>query len=308
MFAPPPVIETEVFARLPEKYRKKGEPSAWLTAQARGAEMHSLLEGPAFDRAGNLYVVDIPFGRVFRVSPAGEFDLAAEYDGEPNGLKFHRDGRAFIADHSRGIMVMDPASGAVEPYCDRPRLERFKGTNDLTFASNGDLYFTDQGQSGLQDPSGRVYRLGTDAGADREPVCLLGGIPSPNGLVLDLDETTLFVAVTRMNNVWRAPFMLDGTASKVGVFVQLSGGIGPDGITLDSQGNLAVCHFGLGTVWLFSVLGEPLARVRSCAGLKTTNLAYGGADGRDLYITEADSGAILRARLPTPGRALFSHS
>ena len=118
--------------------------------------------------------------------------------------------------------------------------------------------------------------------------------------MFDLDETTLFVAAARMNNVWRAPFMLDGTASKVGV--------GPDGITLDSRGNLAVCHFGLGTVWLFSVLGEPLARIRSCEGLKTANLAYGGADGRDLYITEAEPGSILRARLPTPGRVLFSHS
>ncbi len=66
MFAPPPAIETEVFARLPEKYRKAGEPSAWLTAQLRGAPMHSLLEGPAFDRNGTLYVVDIPFGRVLR--------------------------------------------------------------------------------------------------------------------------------------------------------------------------------------------------------------------------------------------------
>lgn len=308
MFAPPPVIETEVFARLPDKYRKAGEPSAWLTAQLRGAPMHSLLEGPAFDRAGNLYVVDIPFGRVFRVSEAGEFDLVVEYDGEPNGLKFHRDGRGFIADHKRGIMVFDPAGGRVEPYCDRVRLERFKGVNDLTFADNGDLYFTDQGQTGMQDPTGRVYRLGTAEGAGREPLRVLDGIPSPNGLVLSSDQATLLVAVTRMNNVWRAPFMLDGAASKVGVFVQLSGGVGPDGITLDSQGNLAVCHFGLGTVWLFSPIGEPLYRVRSCAGLKTTNLAYGGADQRDLYITEADSGCILRARLPTPGQALFSHS
>ncbi len=308
MFAPPPVIETEVFARLPDRYRKAGQPSAWLNAQMRGAPMHSLLEGPAFDREGNLYVVDIAFGRVFKVSPAGEFELAAEYDGEPNGLKFHRDGRGFIADHSHGIMVMDPASGTVTRYCDRPRLERFKGTNDLCFAANGDLYFTDQGQSGLEDPSGRVYRLATGAGAEREPVCVLGGIPSPNGLVLSLDEATLFVAVTRMNNVWRVPFMLDGTVSKVGVFVQLSGGVGPDGIALDAQGNLAVCHFGLGTVWLFSAIGEPLARVRSCAGLKTTNLAYGGDDMRDLYITEAESGSILRARLPTPGRVLFSNS
>ncbi len=46
MFAPPPVIETEVFARLPEKYRKTGEPSAWLTAQLRGAEMQAVQSGP----------------------------------------------------------------------------------------------------------------------------------------------------------------------------------------------------------------------------------------------------------------------
>lgn len=308
MFTPPLVIETEVFARLPDKYRKAGEPSAWLTAQLRGAPMHSLLEGPAFDRAGTLYVVDIPFGRVFKVSEAGEFDLVAEYDGEPNGLKFHRDGRGFIADHKHGIMRFDPARGTVAPYCDRVRLERFKGVNDLTFAGNGDLYFTDQGQTGMQDPTGRVYRLSTAEDAAREPACVLDGIPSPNGLVLSPDGATLLVAVTRMNNVWRAPFMLDGTASKVGVFVQLSGGVGPDGITLDSEGNLAVCHFGLGAVWLFSPLGEPLYRIRSCEGLKTTNLAYGGADLRDLYITEADSGCILRARLPTPGQVLFSHT
>jgi gluconolactonase len=125
-------------------------------------------------------------------------------------------------------------------------------------------------------------------------------------LVLSRDQASLFVAVTRMNNVWRAPFMRDGTASKVGVFVPLSGAAGPDGIALDSQGNPAVCHFGLGVVWLFSPLGEPRSRIQSRAGLKTTNLAYGGAGLRELYITEADSGTILRTRLPTPGRAPFS--
>jgi gluconolactonase len=53
--------------------------------------------------------------------------------------------------------------------------------------------------------------------------------------------------------------------------LQLSGGVGPDGIALDSQGNPAVCHFGLGTVWLFSPLGEPIARIRSCEGLNTND-------------------------------------
>lgn len=54
-------------------------------------------------------------------------------------------------------------------------------------------------------------------------------------------------------------------------------------------------------------LGEPTARIASPAGIRTTNVAYGGADRRDLYITEAEDGCILRARLPVPGRAMFSH-
>ena len=60
-------------------------------------------------------------------------------------------------------------------------------------------------------------------------------------------------------------------------------------------------------MWLFSRLGEPRYRVASCAGLHTTNVAYGGPDDRDLFITESDSGSILRARLKVPGRRMFSH-
>ena len=70
-------------------------------------------------------------------------------------------------------------------------------------------------------------------------------------------------------------------------FIQLSGGLsGPDGMAMDEQGNLAVVHAGFGTVWHFSPQGEPLARIRSCAGIRTTNIAYGGPDRRTLYITE----------------------
>lgn len=304
MFAAPPVIRTEIFAELPDWCRKRGEVPEWLRVQRRGLPMTSFLEGPCFDREGNLYLVDIPYGRIFRVSPGGDFTVVAEYDGEPNGLQFHKDGRAFITDHKNGIMVLDPASGRVEPYRDRAALERFKGVNDLVFASNGDLYFTDQGQSGLQDPTGRLYRLRAD-GATLD--CLLNAIPSPNGLVLAHEETVILLAVTRGNCVWRVPLMLNGLPSKVGVFLNLSGGIGPDGMAIDAEGNLAVCHPGLGAVWLFSPVGEPLARIQSCAGLMTTNCAYGGPDGRSLFITESETGTILRAELPVPGALLFSH-
>lgn len=302
MFAPPAVIEAEVFARLPEAFRKAGR-CAWGDANNGRRPTDCFLEGPAFDRQGDLWVTDIPHGRVFRIDPKGKFELAAQYDGEPNGLKIHRDGRIFITDYRRGLMLLDPASGRVSELVGRRHTESFKGVNDLTLASNGDIYFTDQGQTGLHDPTGRVYRLA--AGGQLQ--LLLGTVPSPNGIVLDSTETVLFVAATRGNCVWRAPIMDDGTLSKVGLFVQLSGGIGPDGLAMDENDGLVVAHAGLGGAWIFDKAGIPTHFVKSSAGELTTNVAFGGADRRDLYIVESATGSILRARVPVAGRRLHSH-
>lgn len=301
MFAPPPVVNATVFTRLPDEFRKAEGSSEWHQYQPAGFAPHSLLEGPSFDADGNLYCVDVPWGRVFRISPAGKFTLVAEYDGEPNGLKLHRDGRIFIADYKNGIMVLDPETGAVKPFLQRVRLERLKAVNDLVFASNGDLYFTDQGLTGLHDPTGRVFRVRAGGQID----CLLDNIPSPNGLVLDPSETALYVAVTRANAIWRVPLMRDGTVAKVGTYIQLSGGGGPDGLAIDEAGNLAVAHIGLGVVWLFSAVGEPMLRIQSTEGRHTTNMAYGGSDRRTLYITESETGAILQAPMPVAGRRMF---
>jgi gluconolactonase len=304
MFAPPQLIETEVFARLPDKFRRKDPDNAWAIVNRRGVPVDSFIEGPSFDRDGNLYIVDIPYGRIFRISPAGEFELMAEYDGEPNGLKIARDGRIFITDYRNGLMTLDPDTGKVSVVLDRRWSERFKGVNDLVFAQNGDIYFTDQGQTGMHDPAGRVYRLRTDGNLD----LIIANVPSPNGLVLNGTEHILYVAATRGNCIWRVPLMPDGTASKVGIFVQLSGSLGgPDGLAMDSEDNLAIAHAGMGSVWIFSRLGEPLWRIRSCLGLTTTNVAYGGADNKSLYITESESGCVLVARVPVAGRPMVSH-
>jgi gluconolactonase len=304
MFAAPERLAPKVFARIPEKFGYNDRQTEWTQTQLHGMPVPTFLEGPSFDRAGNLYVTDIPWGRIFKITPSGDVSVAAEYDGEPNGLKFHKDGRGYIADHKNGIMVFDPSNGKVEPYLDRPHLQRFKGVNDLVFASNGDLYFTDQGQTGLQDLSGRLYRLRTNGQLD----CVLDNIPSPNGLVLNADENVVFLAVTRDNAVWRVPLMKDGRASKVGVYIQMSGGGGPDGMAIDSEGNLAVCHVGFGAVWVFSAKGEPVYRIDSPEGLFTTNCAYGGKDGKQLFITESKTGTILVADLKVPGRAMYSHA
>jgi gluconolactonase len=304
MFAAPPVIETRVFARIPERYRITGRTTPWIETVRGGQKTDCFLEGPSFDRAGNLYVVDVPWGRIFRIAPDGTIALVAEYDGEPNGLKIHRDGRIFVADFRNGILCLDPATGRLTPVVERYRNERFKGLNDLVFAGNGDLYFTDQGASGIDDPTGRLYRLAADGRLD----LVLDGIPSPNGLALAPGERVLYLNVTRDNAVWRVPLTREGICFRVGAFIRLSGGIGPDGLAVDREGGLAVAHFGLGSVWLFDATGEPTARIRSCAGPATTNIAYGGADRRQLYITESETGQILLAEVPVAGGPLFSHA
>lgn len=295
MFAPPPLIETEVFARLPDKFRRKDPDNAWAIVNRRSVPVNSFIEGPSFDRDGNLYIVDIPYGRIFRISPAGEFELIAEYDGEPNGLKIARDGRIFITDYRHGLMTLDHRSGKVSVVLDRRWSEGFKGVNDLVFAQNGDIYFTDQGQTGLHDPTGRVYRLRTDGTLD----LIVANVPSPNGLVLNGTEHILYVAATRGNCIWRISLMPDGTASKVGIFVQLSGSLGgPDGLAMDSEDNLVIAHAGMGAVWIFSRLGEPLYRVRSCEGLTTTNVAYGGVDNKSSTSRSPRAAAYLRRAFP----------
>lgn len=302
MFKAPPEIGTEVFARIPEEYRKSGQLSSERILAGKGnLKTDSYIEGPTFDQEGNLYIVDIAFGLIFQISPKGLVKLLVEYDGEPNGLKIHQDGRVFVADHKNGLMLLDPTSASIKPLIGRYKTESFKGLNDLVFSKQGKLYFTDQGQSGLQDPTGRVFCLDTQGHLH----CLLNNVPSPNGIALNADENFLYIAATRANSVWRAILLPDGSITRVGNFIQLSGGSGPDGLAIDQAGNLYVAHAGLGTVWKFSPQGEPLLRIRSCAGMMTTNLTFGGKDNQDLYITESETGSILRVRMETPGLKPF---
>ena len=174
MFAAPPNVETKIFTRLPDDLRILQE-TDWSIAR-RSGPLHSFLEGPAFDRAGNLYCVDISHGRIFRISADREWNVFAHYDGNPNGLKIHRDGRIFVTDQKRGLLCFDPASGKPEIVLDRTATGPFGALNDLVFADNGDIYFTDPGESGLENPTGRVFRLRTSGELD----LLMGGLAYPN--------------------------------------------------------------------------------------------------------------------------------
>src|ERR1700692_471079 len=140
-FYPPKDIPTTLFARLPDELRGANDDNE--CHQPSGSPADSLLEGPSCDRDGNLWCVDLPNGRIYRISADGVFHVAAEYDGWPNGLKFHCDGRIFIADYKNGIMEMDPVNGKVRPYLTRASLAPSKGCTELFFAANGVFSFPD---------------------------------------------------------------------------------------------------------------------------------------------------------------------
>ncbi|KAI3584064.1 hypothetical protein IWW34DRAFT_689680 [Fusarium oxysporum f. sp. albedinis] len=258
-YPPPPVIKAEVYLRIPDDKRCLGQESEWRGGFA-GSFQHIFLEGPVADSAGNLYVVDIPYGRILKI------------DSEKNG-----------------ILSFNPETGKIGPMLTRKNLERFKGPNDLIVDSRGNLYFTDQGQTGMTDPTGRVYRLSPDGRLDT----LLDNGPSPNGLVLSRDERFLYVAMTRANQVWRLPLHADGTTSKAGVFFQSFGNAGPDGLALDEEGNLFICHPSLGSIFVVDTHGVPKARIVSGSpGINLTNCCFGGPEHKTLYITDSLEGNI----------------
>lgn len=306
---PPAVVQARVLTRVPDAFRRRGR-TDWSDANKGGQEVDSFLEGPTFDRDGNLYVVDIPFGRIFRVTPALEWQVVVQYDGWPNGLALHRDGALWIADYRRGLLRLEAGalrkdgSGSPVPVLGHRNSESFRGLNDLTFDPQGRLYFTDQGQTGLHDPTGRVYRYDLE----RKTLDLvMHGVPSPNGVVLDAAGKVLFVAVTRANQVWRGPILGDGTVSKVGAFRTFFGASGPDGMAVDAEGRIVVAHASLGGAFVLNAMGEVTHFVKSPAGSTVTNVAYRPGTSK-LVLAESETGTILEADLPARGAALFSHA
>jgi len=155
------------------------------TPTGRAIRPTVFIEGPSFDAEGNLYIVDIPFGRIFRIAPGRQWTLAVEYEGWPNGLKISPEGRILVADYRHGIMELDAKAARVALGAGLGAIRNLRGCNDLHIAKNGDIYFTDQGQTRPARSHAASTGLKTDGRLD----CLIDTGVSPNGLVLDPMKT-----------------------------------------------------------------------------------------------------------------------
>jgi gluconolactonase len=279
---------------------------------------HGWTEGPVWVRADDaLLFSDVVQNRIYRwTARNGErvelersgYTGAATFPGpEPgsNGLAIDPQGRLVFAQHGDRQISRRELDGRITTLVDRYRGKRLNSPNDLVFASNGDLYFTDP-PFGLpktfEDPAKEllfqgVYRLTSDGTL----TLLIRDLRAPNGIAFAPDGRTLYVSnADRAHLIWMAyavqedgtlgagRLLYDGTAT-------LAGRRGTaDGMKVDAEGN--IIGAGPGGVYVFAPDGALLGWFDF--GGNVGNVAW-GEDGRSLFITA--NAAVYRVRLGTRG-------
>jgi gluconolactonase len=287
-------LTATLWTELPDDLHHRGDPSAWAKMTRPGQAMHSFLEAAFFDKDGNLWLSDVPYGRVFRVSPAGDWTLMHQIDGEPHAMRIAPDGRHIAVDYRHGLIELTGdttfdilSTGGASP---------FLGLSDMAYGPDGALWFTDSGRSSLSDPRGRVYRW-----HNGDLRLVLDCVPYSNGITVSPDNAWVYVAATRANQVWKFSTRLpeDGMPM-VGTYLHLSGGLGPDGLACNAHGWLAVAQAQAGRAYVFDAVGDLIADVRLPRGLWTTSVTFDPADPNRLFIVDAQYGGVFTCQIPTP--------
>ena len=180
----------------------------------------------------------------------------------------------------------------------------FFAPNDITFDLQGRAYFTDPGESSVEDPYGRVFRIDPDGSVTR----IADGMAYPNGLAITPCRQALIVAETFSEKLHH--FALDGNGDAVEreefayVGTGREGEVGPDGMAFDEDGYLHVAVFGGGIVSVVSPDGQVVERLPA-GGLRPTNAAFGGPDSKTLYVTETENRIVTAIQAPRAGLPLF---
>lgn len=252
-------------------------------------------EGPSFDRNGVLHFVDWDAGSVYRLDQERNLREFVNTGGTPTGSKFHKNGNLYVADGDLGILIIEP-NGKMYVAASHWDGQKFRGPNDLAFAPNGDLYFTDPKGSDPEHPIGNVFILRQSSEVERFD----GGLQFPNGIVFSADGQTLYVAETFPNRILAFDLDAQGYKKTCRIYAKLEGGLGPDGMTFGEDGNLYVAHFGKGVVAVIDPQGQTIAELELGAQ-NPTNVAFWAGD---LYVTEVQRGQVLRLDLGAKGQIL----
>jgi gluconolactonase len=261
-------------------------------------------EGIVFDHAGNAYISH--GDTVTRMTPAGKANPWAKTLA-PNGHKILADGTHLVCDgNAHAVLHLDVNGKQLEPAAKECDGKPLRAPNDLSLDTpHGGFYFTDPANSDEKNPNGTVFYVDS-RGTTR---IVADGLAYPNGIVLRPDGKTLLVGESWKNRILGYPVLGPGRVGPLTVFAELPAkGAGqinnlPDGMCLDTAGNLFVAHYGMGQVQVLSPEGKLLRRY-TAGPLTTSNVAFGGPKMDQLYITgglgkeHESKGALFRLDLP----------
>lgn len=260
-------------------------------------------EGPAFNRNGDLFVVNYQNGYISKINKNEHGNVQSNYlvqtGGRPNGIAIHQDQWIYVAECGlKSIVKINPISKEVATVVNGSAEVKFAGPNDLCFDLNGQLYFTDPFGSSLENRTGKVYFWSVKKGLQ----LLFDQMAFPNGVTIDSKWNVLYLAETFTGCIYRCQLYKNGKVGDKELFYRLNGR--PDGLCIDENGNVYVALYGSGCVYVISREGKEVKSI-PVSGNNPTNVTV---HDNYLYITVADTGTVERIWLGVQSCQLFSHS
>jgi len=246
------------------------------------------IEGPAVDRAGNVYAVSFERkNTIGRVSPDGKGEIFVEMPkgSLANGIRIGRDGQLFVADYTgHNILKIDPSTRKISVFAHEAGMNQ---PNDLAMAKDGTLWASDPNWG---NGTGQLWRISKEG----KVVRVAEGMGTTNGIELSRDGKYLYVNESVQRKVWRFRVERNGTLSGKTLLIGFPD-FSMDGMRMDRKGNLLISRHGKGTVAMVSPAGKVIREIDTL-GKKPSNVAI-SADGKTVYVTEMEKGRLVRFRL-----------
>lgn len=251
-------------------------------------------EGPLWVAAkSELLFSDIPANRIIRLK-AGKCETFRTPSGNANGNTLDKQGRLVTCEHGNRRVSRTEFDGKITTLADRYEGKRLNSPNDVVVKSDGAIYFTDppfgvkRGEKEL-DFQG-VYRISSDG---KTLTLLVKDFAKPNGLAFTPEEKILYINDTERGHIRAFDVAAAGTLTNSRIFT--ANAPGADGMKVDTTGNVyCACKPG---IMVFDPTGKHLGTFVTPD--QPTNLAFGDADWKTLFITARPS--LYRVRLTVPG-------
>jgi gluconolactonase len=243
-------------------------------------------EGPAADAQGDVYFTDIPSQRIHKFDcRTGKTTVFREKSGRANGLMFDGQGR-LTACEGGGRRLVRIEGKVTTVLAERWNGKRLNSPNDLAIDKAGGIWFTDP-RYGKQDDRELEVMAVYYLSAKGKLTQVVTDLPRPNGILLSADAKTLYVAANSRQLIMAYDVENPGVPSKGRVFATLDTQArgGPDGMTLDSLGNIYCA--GQGHIWIWNPEGKVVHKLKVPEG--PANCAFGGPKHNTLYVTARTS-------------------